>query len=133
MTSINISIYLSIYLHRARGAICSCCCCTEASVPAMKLWEREWPLWRFGATSNQCWSFTLFAVHCLLEFVHVYAVFWDFCLEQMSCKSFLTLQGVIISLDAFQIFCEARVNTRSPLSNGSTTACSKTSVNIPHS
>ena len=24
-------------------------------------------------------SFTLFAVHCLLEFVHVYAVFWNFC------------------------------------------------------
>ena len=73
------------------------------------------------------------AVHCLLEFVHVYANFWDFCLEQMSCKSFLKLQVVIISLDAFQVFCEARVNTRSPLSNGSTTACRKTSVSIPHS
>ena len=48
----------------------------------------------------------------------MYAVFWDFCLEQMSCKSFLKLQVVIISLDAFQVFCEARVNTRSPLSNG---------------
>ena len=80
-----------------------------------------------------CKCFTLFAVHCLLEFVHVYAVFWDFCLEQMSCKSFLKLQVVIISLDAFQVFCEARVNTRSPLSNGSMTACSKTSVSIPHS
>ena len=80
----------------------------------------------------QCWSFTLFAVHCLQEFVHVYAAFWDFCLEQMSCKSFLNLQVVIISLDAFQVFCEAGVNTRSPLkaSNGSTTACSKTS--LPH-
>ena len=65
--------------------------------------------------------------------MYMYAVFWDFCLEQMSCKSFLKLQVVIISLDAFQVFCEARVNTRSPSSNGSTTACSKTSVSIPHS
>ena len=63
----------------------------------------------------------------------MYAVFWDFCLEQMSCKSFLNLQVVIISLDAFKVFCEARVNMRSPLSNGSMTACSKTSVSIPHS
>ena len=47
----------------------------------------------------------------------MYVVFWDFSLEQMSCKSFLKLQVVIISLDAFQVFCEARVNTRSPLSN----------------
>ena len=51
----------------------------------------------------------------------------------MSCKSFVKLQVVIISLDAFQVFCEARVNTWSPLSNGSTTAeidlkhCSKMS------
>ena len=70
---------------------------------------------------------SLFAV-CWSSYVHVYAVFWDFCLEQMSCKSFLKLQVVIISLDAFQVFCEARVNTRSPLFNGSTTACSKTSA-----
>ena len=62
----------------------------------------------------------------------MYAVLWDFCLEQMSCKSFLKLQVVIISLDAFQVLCEARVNTRNPLSNGSTTACKKTSVSIPH-
>ena len=40
-------------MHRARDAFCGCCCCTEASFPAMKLWEREWPLWRFEATSNQ--------------------------------------------------------------------------------
>ena len=60
----------------------------------------------------------------------MYAVFGIF---EMSCKSFLKLQVVIISLDAFQVFFEARVNTRSPLSNGSTTACSKTSVGIPHS
>ena len=63
----------------------------------------------------------------------MYAVFWDFYFGQMSCKSFLKLQVVIISLDAFQVFCEARINTRSPLSNGCTTACSKTSVSIPHS
>ena len=74
---------------------------------------------------------SLFAVHCLLEFG--FAVFWDFCLEQMSCKSLLKSEVVIIPLGAFQVFCEARVNTRSPLSNGSTTACSKTSVSIPRS
>ena len=92
-----------------------------------------------GETSNQSSNMPVLefhfvrVVHCLLEFVHVYAVFWDFCLEKMSCKSFLKLQVVIISLDAFQVFCEARVNTRSPLSIGSTTACRKTSVSIPHS
>ena len=56
----------------------------------------------------------------------MYAVFWDFCLEQMSCKSFLKLQVVIISLAAFQVFCEATVNTI----NGSKTACSKTSTQL---
>ena len=75
---------------------------------------------------------SLFSV-CWSLYMYVYAVFWDFCLEQMSCKSFPKLQVVIISLDTFQVFCEARVDTRSPLSNGSTTACSKTSVSIPHS
>ena len=56
---------------------------------------------------------SLSVVDCLLEFV--FAVFWGFCLGQMSCKSILKLQVVIISLGAFQVFCEARVNTRSPL------------------
>ena len=64
------------------------------------------------ATSNQLSNMPVLEFHCLLldpEFVHVYAVFWDFCLEQMSCKSFLKLQVVIISLDAFQVFGEAVV------------------------
>ena len=51
----------------------------------------------------------------------------------MSYKSFLKFQVGIISLGAFQAFCESRVNTKSPWSNGSTTAkidlknCIKTS------
>ena len=60
----------------------------------------------------------------------------------MSCKPFLKSQVGIISLGAFQVFCEARANTRSPRSNGFTTAeidrkqCSKTSdesVSVPGS
>ena len=38
----------------------------------------------------------------------------NFSLGQMSCKSFLKSQVGIISLGAFQVFCEARANTRSP-------------------
>ena len=51
-------------------------------------------------------------------------------------KSFLKLHVVIISLGAFQAFCEARVNTRSPLSVTSTAARRLTcleSVSIPRS
>ena len=53
------------------------------------------------------------------------------CLAQVSCKSFLKFQVGIISLGA--LFRESRVNTKSPLSNGSTAVeidlkhCSKTS------
>ena len=52
-------------------------------------------------------------------------------LAQVSCKSFLKFQVGIISLGA--LFRESRVNTKSPLSNGSTAAevdlkhCRKTS------
>ena len=52
-------------------------------------------------------------------------------LAQVSCKSFLKFQVGIISLGA--LFRESRVNTKSPLSNGSTVVemdlenCSKTS------
>ena len=83
-------------------------------VAIVEVWGDFEPVVQYASAGVSC---TLFTVHCLLEFVHVYAVFCDFCLEQMSCKSFLKLQVVIISLNAFQVFCEARVNMRSPLSN----------------
>ena len=54
-------------MHRALGAVCGYCCCTEASFPAMKLWEREWP---FGATSNQSSNMPVpefHSVRCLLS------------------------------------------------------------------
>ena len=42
--------------------------------------------------------------------------------DKMSYKSFLKSQAGIISLGAFQVFCEARANTRSLWSNRFTTA-----------